>query len=170
MPLNTSKLMTDIFPRRMLSGFMKPPISIEKSIEKPLVARCVIGTGMRVHGECVFEGGLQVDGDIAGSVTSVGAQPSVLLVGETGCVEGAVSADHVVIAGTVLGVVVAREMLELRATARVQGDVSYKTLEMQPGAVVAGQLQPQVLQPQAIPAAVPVAGTIPVKELTLEQS
>jgi cytoskeletal protein CcmA (bactofilin family) len=107
---------------------------------------------MRVQGECVFEGGLQVDGDIAGAVSSVGDQPSVLLIGETGRVEGAVSADHVVIAGTVIGVVVARKMLELRATARVQGDVSYRTLEMQPGAVVAGQLQPQVIPPAAPPA------------------
>jgi cytoskeletal protein CcmA (bactofilin family) len=120
---------------------------------------------MRVHGECVFEGGLQIDGDVAGAVTNVGDRPSVLLIGETGRVEGAVSADHVVIAGTVIGVVVASEMLELRATARVQGDVSYKTLEMQPGAVVAGQLQPQVIPPAA-----PALGTEPADpdELTIE--
>ena len=63
-------------------------------------------------------------------------------------VEGAISADHVVICGTVVGPVLARELLELQSKARIQGDVRYKALEMQQGAVIAGQLQPQVTPPQ----------------------
>ncbi len=52
-----------------------------------------------------------------------------------------------IIGGTVVGPVEARESLELLATARVQGDVRYHMLEMQPGAVIAGQLQPQLTPP-----------------------
>ena len=126
-------------------------------IKKQPVVRSAIGAGMRVDGDCVFEDGLQIDGTVLGSVNAQGSQPTVLVIGETGSVEGAISADHVVIAGSVVGPVLARELLELHAKARVQGDVRYKALEMQQGAVIAGQLQPQVTPPPAPsePVAVP---------------
>jgi len=38
------------------------------------------------------------------------------------------------------GPIVARDYLELQAKARVSGDVTYRTLEMQQGAVVEGRL------------------------------
>jgi cytoskeletal protein CcmA (bactofilin family) len=110
-------------------------------------AHSTIGTGVRINGDCVFEGDLHIDGTVAGSVTGQDAQPTVLVIGETGKVEGAVTADHVVIAGSVIGPVLARDLLELRAQAHVCGDVRYKALEMQRGAEVAGQLQPQLTPP-----------------------
>ena len=115
--------------------------------KQSLAVGSTIGAGVRIAGDCVFEGGLQIDGVVTGNVTGQGGQPTALVVGEPGHVEGAVTADHVVIAGSVLGPVLAHDLLELHAKARVQGDVRYKTLEMQRGAVVAGQLQPQVTPP-----------------------
>ena len=122
-------------------------------IKRQPSVRSVIGAGMRVQGPCAFPDGLQIDGAVLGDVVAEGGQPSVLVIGEAGRVEGAVSADHVVIAGTVVGPVLARELLELQPTARVQGDVRYKTLEMQQGAVIAGRLQPQLTPPPAAPEA-----------------
>ena len=125
-------------------------------IKKPWSVRSTVAAGMRITGDCVFQDGLQIDGTVLGNVTAEGTQPSVLVIGEGGSVEGAISADHVVISGTVVGPVLARELLELQSKARVQGDVRYKALEMQQGAVIAGQLQPQVTPPPAS-ASVPVA-------------
>jgi len=118
-------------------------------IKRQPVTRSVIGAGMRVQGPCTFHDGLQIDGAVVGDVLADNGQPSVLVIGEGGSVEGAISADHVVIGGTVVGPVLARELLELHAHARVQGDVRYKALEMQQGAVIAGQLQPQLTPPPA---------------------
>ena len=118
-------------------------------IKRQPATRSVIGAGMRVQGPCTFSDGLQIDGEVLGDVTAEGGQPSVLVIGEGGSVQGAISADHVVIGGTVVGPVLARELLELQSKARVQGDVRYKTLEMQQGAVIAGQLQPQLTPPPA---------------------
>ena len=112
----------------------------------------VVGAGMHVQGPCRFQGGLQIDGTVLGDVSAEAGQQSVLVIGEAGSVHGAISADHVVIGGAVVGPVLARELLELHAKARVQGDVRYKALEMQQGAVIAGQLQPQVTPPPAAPA------------------
>ena len=118
-------------------------------IKRQPATRSVIGAGMRVQGPCTFSDGLQIDGEVLGDVTAEGGQPSVLVIGEGGSVQGAISADHVVIGGSVVGPVLARELLELQSKARVQGDVRYKTLEMQQGAVIAGQLQPQLTPPPA---------------------
>ncbi|MFV0680757.1 bactofilin family protein [Ottowia sp.] len=116
-------------------------------LRKQPPVRSAIGVGMRVQGPCTFQDGLQIDGTVLGDVTAEGEQPSVLVIGETGHVDGAISADHVVIGGTVMGPVVARELLELHAKARVTGDVRYKALEMAQGAVIAGQLQPELMPP-----------------------
>lgn len=121
-------------------------------MKKQLSVRSTIGAGMRVNGDCSFQDGLQIDGAVVGNVIAEEGQPSLLVIGEGGSVEGAVSADHVVIGGSVVGPVLARELLELQAKARVQGDVRYKALEMQQGAVIAGQLQPQMTPPPAVPA------------------
>jgi len=90
-------------------------------IKRQPATRSVIGAGMRVQGPCTFSDGLQIDGEVLGDVTAEGGQPSVLVIGEGGSVQGAISADHVVIGGTVVGPVLARELLELQSKARVQG-------------------------------------------------
>jgi cytoskeletal protein CcmA (bactofilin family) len=114
--------------------------------QQPAV-RSAVGPGMRVLGEITFQEGLQVDGTVMGNITAVQGQASALVITETGRVEGMVCADQVVIGGTVVGPVEARESLELLATARIQGDVRYNVLEMQLGAVIAGQLRPQMTPP-----------------------
>lgn len=112
--------------------------------QAPTPVRSAIGAGMQVTGRCTFQDGLQIEGTVLGDVTGEEGASSMLLIHEGGRVEGAISADHIVVAGRVVGPVLARERLELLASGRIEGDVRYKTLEMQPGAVVAGQLQPQV--------------------------
>ncbi len=120
-------------------------------IRKQPSVNSLIGAGMRVQGPCTFQGSLQIDGTVVGDVTAEGGQPGLLVIGESGNVQGTISADHVVVSGTVVGSIQAWELLELQAKARVQGDVRYKSLEMQQGAVIAGQLQPQVTPPPTAP-------------------
>ncbi|HOB66139.1 polymer-forming cytoskeletal protein [Ottowia sp.] len=140
-------------------------------IRKPTPVNSIIGPGMQVQGPCTFQGSLQIDGTVVGDVTSDGGTPGLLVIGENGVVRGAISAEHVVISGSVVGTVQARELLELQSKARVQGDVRYKSLEMQQGAVIAGQLQPQVTPPPAPaqprePDAQPTSGADPRHEPT----
>jgi cytoskeletal protein CcmA (bactofilin family) len=46
----------------------------------------------------------------------------------------------VVVNGTINGPVDARETLELQASSRVKGDIHYKSIEIQQGAVIEGRL------------------------------
>jgi cytoskeletal protein CcmA (bactofilin family) len=101
---------------------------------------CLIGAGTTIEGNIAFAGGLRVDGHVKGNVTAGDDKPGTLVLSEQARIEGEIRVSHVVINGTVVGPVHAAEYLELQAKANVTGDVFYKTLEMQLGAVVQGRL------------------------------
>jgi cytoskeletal protein CcmA (bactofilin family) len=100
----------------------------------------LIGAGTRVEGNVVFTGGLRVDGEVRGNISSENPLEGTLVISEKASVEGAISVGHVVINGTVIGPVFAGESLELLPSARVTGDVEYHQIEMQQGAVIQGRL------------------------------
>jgi cytoskeletal protein CcmA (bactofilin family) len=101
---------------------------------------CLIGAGTVIEGDLTFDGGLRVDGRVHGSVMSVEGKPGTLVLSEAARIEGEIRVSHVVINGTVVGPVHAADYVELQSKANVTGDVYYKTLEMQLGAVVQGRL------------------------------
>jgi cytoskeletal protein CcmA (bactofilin family) len=100
----------------------------------------LIGAGTVVRGDVVFCGGLRIDGHVQGNVTTADGEPGTLVVSEQARVDGEVSVSHVVINGSVNGSVRADDFIELHAKARITGDLSYRRLEMQTGAVVQGRL------------------------------
>ncbi|OGA25410.1 MAG: cell shape determination protein CcmA [Betaproteobacteria bacterium RIFCSPLOWO2_02_FULL_67_26] len=101
---------------------------------------CLIGAGTTIEGNITFAGGLHVDGRVRGDVVAAEGKPGRLVLSEQAQIEGEIRVSHVVINGTVVGPVHAAEYVELQAKANVTGDVYYKTLEIQLGAVVQGRL------------------------------
>ena len=73
----------------------------------------LIGLGTRVEGNITFSGGLRIDGEVKGNISSENPQEGMLVISEKACVEGAISVGHVVINGTVIGPVFAGKSLEL---------------------------------------------------------
>jgi cytoskeletal protein CcmA (bactofilin family) len=100
----------------------------------------LIGRAARVAGDLEFEGGLHLDGRIAGNVRAVRAADSTLSVSETGCIEGAVTVPDVELHGTVQGDIHASARVVLGATARVEGNVYYGVIEITLGAQITGKL------------------------------
>ena len=100
----------------------------------------LIGEAATVEGNVVFTGGLRIDGRVKGNVLTGDDQPSTLVLSERARVEGEIRVSHAVINGTVLGPVYATEYVELQPKCNVTGDVHYRTLEIQLGAVVQGRL------------------------------
>jgi len=101
----------------------------------------LIGRQTEVLGDVRFAGGLHVDGKIKGSVTTLGADKAAhLSVSESGSIEGDVRVPTMMLNGTVIGDVRATEKLSLASKARVTGNVHYKVLQMEPGAMINGQL------------------------------
>ena len=107
--------------------------------------KSLIAQGTRIEGNMKFTEGLRVDGEVYGDIQAVGEEAgSLLVISEASIVQGAIQADHVIINGTVRGPVYARELLELQPKARIEGDVSYVSLEMHQGATISGQMKPLV--------------------------
>ncbi len=100
----------------------------------------LIGATTRIEGNVFFSGGLRVDGSVRGNVAALPDQPGTLVVSEHARIDGEVQAAHVVVNGSINGAVNARESLELQTHSRVKGDVHYKSIEIQQGAVIEGRL------------------------------
>ena len=114
---------------------------------------CLIGAGTTIEGNITFSGGLRVDGHVRGNVLAVEDKPGTLVLSEQARIEGEIRVSHVVINGTVVGPVHAVEYVELQAKANVTGDVHYRMLEIQLGAVVQGRLvyQPEGKSDKVVP-------------------
>ncbi len=99
-----------------------------------------IGEDAVLTGDIVFSGVLRVDGTIQGNVQEQGGTESTIILSENGRIEGAVNTTKIVLDGTVVGPVTARQFIELQTKARITGDLHYKSLEMHMGAVIDGKL------------------------------
>ena len=104
--------------------------------------KSLIADGSQITGNISFTDGLRVDGDVNGNIRAKDDMDSILVISETAHVTGEITADHIIINGTVKGPVNARLMLELQPKARIEGDVHYAALEMHQGALITGQLRP----------------------------
>src|SRR5215218_6791152 len=100
---------------------------------------CLIGAGTTVDGDVTFTGGLRIDGVVRGNVTTANGEAGTLVVSEQARIDGEIKVSHVVVNGTVNGPIDANDFLELQAKGKVMGDIKYRTLEMQLGAVVQGK-------------------------------
>jgi cytoskeletal protein CcmA (bactofilin family) len=100
----------------------------------------LIAGGTIVRGDIIFSGGLRIDGSVEGKISTNNGDAGTLVISEQAQVDGEIKVSHVVVNGTVRGPIIADDYLELQAKARVVGDVTYRKLEMQLGAVVQGRL------------------------------
>ncbi|MFZ5523069.1 MAG: bactofilin family protein [Pseudomonadota bacterium] len=114
--------------------FSKKPNKPQTQIDSLIGANTIIG------GDLNFSGGLRIDGQVNGNVIATPDKPSTLVLSEHARVNGEVSVTHLVINGSINGSVSASDYLELQSKAKVTGDVHYKTMEIQLGAIVDGRL------------------------------
>lgn len=124
----------------------------------------LISAGTRVVGDLQFSGGLRIDGEVLGNVIAAPGQPSVLVIGEQGRVQGEVRAARMVVNGVVSGAIHATELLELQPCARIAGELRYAALEVHHGAVLEVALTREVPVVVAAPQA-PAAKPQPVEPI-----
>lgn len=96
----------------------------------------VIRKDIKVTGDVVCSGDVQLDGIVEGNIQSRGATIS-----EGAHVHGSVSADTIRIMGSVTGQV-RGNTVSLAKSARVIGDILHQSLAIEPGAFVDGQCRP----------------------------
>ncbi|MBV7257865.1 polymer-forming cytoskeletal protein [Pacificimonas sp. WHA3] len=94
----------------------------------------VLGEGVTVTGNIAAQGDLHIEGRVEGDVKC-----AVLVLGESGHIEGAITAGEARIAGSVSGSISADE-LTIENSARTSGDISYTRIDMKAGAQTDGRL------------------------------
>jgi len=100
----------------------------------------LIGAAVIVRGELHFSGGLYLEGQLLGTAQAEDGADATITIAPRGRVEGELRAPVVIIHGTVVGDVHASERLELGPTAKVEGRVHYRVVQMAAGATVTGEL------------------------------
>jgi cytoskeletal protein CcmA (bactofilin family) len=93
-----------------------------------------IGAGTTIKGDIISNEAIRIDGTLEGSLTTKGK----LVIGATGIIEGEVVCQNADVWGTVRGQVTVSELLSLKATARINGDINTSKLAIEPGAVFTG--------------------------------
>jgi cytoskeletal protein CcmA (bactofilin family) len=100
----------------------------------------LIAENTRITGDVRFGDQLYVNGHVEGDIRAEEGSDAVLVISDVGSVKGEIDAPMVVVNGRVEGNVRAGTRVELAAKARISGNVYYKLIEMQLGALVEGQL------------------------------
>ena len=94
----------------------------------------LIGAGTTIEGDIKSSGDIRVDGTVYGMVQS----KTKVVLGSTGLVEGDINSQNADISGTIKGKTVCSELLFLKATARVTGDIVTGKLVVEVGATFTG--------------------------------
>jgi cytoskeletal protein CcmA (bactofilin family) len=94
----------------------------------------IIGANTVIEGEVQANGDIRIDGTIKGSVAS----KAKVVVGSTGQVLGDIQCQNADISGTVQGRTTVADLLFLKATARLKGDIHTGKLVVEVGASFTG--------------------------------
>ncbi len=90
--------------------------------------------GTKITGKLHFEGPARIDGEVDGEIHG-----KSITIGESATVTAQITADSVIVCGKVKGEISASQRLEIRATAKVQGNITTPKLMIHEGAIFDGQ-------------------------------
>lgn len=93
-----------------------------------------IGKGTSIKGDVRSGGDFRIDGELNGSISSDGK----IVIGATGNVEGEIICQNADISGTVKANIQVKELLSLKSSCSVNGDIVTNKLAIEPGARFSG--------------------------------
>ena len=94
----------------------------------------IVGKDTVITGTVDVKGALRVDGSVKGKIIC----SDCVTVGATGLVEAEIESNSAVVAGRMVGNIVASEKIELQAKCEMEGDLKTKSLVIEQGAVFCG--------------------------------
>ncbi|MBN2175162.1 MAG: polymer-forming cytoskeletal protein [Bacteroidales bacterium] len=93
-----------------------------------------IVSGTHINGEVKAEGDFRIDGTLKGSINCKGK----IVIGQSGSVEGEIICQNADFSGNIKAQVTVEQLLTLKATAQLHGDVTTGKLSIEPGAKFTG--------------------------------
>jgi cytoskeletal protein CcmA (bactofilin family) len=94
----------------------------------------LIGNGTNIIGDITSNGDVRIDGSLKGNITISGK----LVIGPSGILEGQVKCQNADVSGEIKGTIQVTELLSLKATARILGDIITGKISIEPNATFTG--------------------------------
>ena len=87
-----------------------------------------------IEGSIKARGNLRIDGKLTGTLECQGR----VVIGASGIIEGDIKCENAEIEGSLMANITVSDLLSLKSTAKVQGDIVTKKLAIEPGATFTG--------------------------------
>lgn len=94
----------------------------------------LIGNGTSIIGNITSNGDMRIDGTLKGNISISGK----LVVGSSGTIEGNVMCQNADVSGIINGKVTVTELLSLKATSKLLGDIVTGKITIEPNAIFTG--------------------------------
>ena len=94
----------------------------------------IIGAGTVIEGDITTNGDMRIDGSLTGTINVKGK----LVVGASGAVEGEIICQNADISGTIKGKIGVAELLALKSSSKLTGDIITNKIAIEPGATFSG--------------------------------
>ncbi len=106
---------------------------MKNSTNNPSVIN-MVGNGTVINGDIQSKSDIRIDGTLKGSVKTEGK----LVVGSSGVVEGDVICSNADISGEIKAKITVSQLLALKSTSKLNGDIVTNKLSIEPGATFSG--------------------------------
>ena len=90
--------------------------------------------GTHITGDIKTDGNIKIDGHLVGTINAKGR----VVIGTTGVIEGEIVCKNAQISGKIIGKITVSELLTLKSTVNVKGDIITNKLAIEPGAIFTG--------------------------------
>ena len=100
------------------------------AVAEPGASQNRINKGTHIKGDITSKGFFRIDGVIEGNVTT----PSKVVIGKNGVITGTLTCENADIEGNFSGNLKVSQLLTLRSSAKIEGDVIVGKLSVEPGA------------------------------------
>ncbi|MEI6633588.1 MAG: polymer-forming cytoskeletal protein [Chlamydiota bacterium] len=122
---------------------------IQDKLQQPIahseLKETVVSPDAEFKGSVKFKDSLRIDGSFEGEIDSGGT----LFIGKTGIVKAEVHVGNVIVEGKVEGNVTCEDKIELRATAKMFGDIQAARLTIAEGVNIVGKCSVSAQKPAA---------------------
>jgi cytoskeletal protein CcmA (bactofilin family) len=102
----------------------------------------LISNGTEITGDIKSNGDIRIDGGLTGNLSTKGK----VVIGPTGKVQGEITCKNSEVSGTIEGKIIVSQLLNLKSSSRIKGDISTSKLAIEPGANFTGNCNMSIIE------------------------